>query len=79
LKAPLDLLRCGLALVGLFLAFEMLVILGIAGFIWLAKPARLAVRYWSKTQTVQIITRQPLEVALATRTLELHIPFWKPI
>ncbi len=78
MKTLLDLLRIGLGLVGFFLACEVLLILGVAVFVWLCSPARLAVRYeWTPSGemiTREVITPQPLRVTPAETNVRIIDP-----
>ena len=44
MKALLNIVRIGLAILGPLLVVDMLLVLGIAGFIWFCGPERLAMR-----------------------------------
>jgi len=64
LKPLLELLRVGYVLLGAFLVGCALVILGLALYLWLVKPQRLAARFFPETQLTVIIDPQPAQVPL---------------
>jgi hypothetical protein len=65
----------GLALVGFFLGCQMLVIVGVAVFVWVESPARFAVRYKTEEKSVEIMTPQPLQVTPAdTKVKTVALP-----
>ena len=64
----------GFVLLGILLLGCVFVVLGIAAYLWLAEPQRLAVRYIPETQTIVILDPQPLQVSLAETNLMIIDP-----